>query len=380
MKIAFIHSNVKIGTGASYINDLISIKLKQRKIKVKNFYPTAALIDSPHHMKGLRNILFFYSLLEKKDDILSYDLVQGTTYTPLPFLTFKIPVVSHFGSTTEGFLRAVKETTRFSDETSYIYYQLKKAGIIDEINIQSRKPLRDIAEIEEYVAAKVNAIIVTSDIVRGDLTTVGIDPKKIHVVHNAIEDFWFDERPRFVKTKAPSIVYVGRFGSDVFNFKLKGVDRIIDTFNNFPQIPKSIFTISTDKDLLEWMRTKIANTEVYANVVKKELPFYLKKLCGSILFIPSRYEGFCLSIVEGMAKGLVPVVYPVGIAPEIITDGYNGFIVHSQREARNRIQELLKDSNVRISMARNAYETATQFTTNTMIDKMIEVYTDILKK
>jgi hypothetical protein len=68
MKIAFIHHDKKISTGAHYINDLIKIKLRERGVKVRNFYPKAPLIDSPHHLRGLKNILFFYSLLENKEE------------------------------------------------------------------------------------------------------------------------------------------------------------------------------------------------------------------------------------------------------------------------------------------------------------------------
>ncbi|MFZ2072467.1 MAG: hypothetical protein WAV10_02195, partial [Minisyncoccia bacterium] len=82
MKIAFIHNQKKIGTGAHYINDLMALKLRQHKIETKNFYPKTELIDSPSHLKGLANILFFYSLLDHKKEILKYSIIQGTTYTP----------------------------------------------------------------------------------------------------------------------------------------------------------------------------------------------------------------------------------------------------------------------------------------------------------
>jgi len=105
MKIAFIHNEKKIGTGAHYINDLMSTKLHAVGVKVKNFYPRRSL-DTPTHLNGLKNILFFHSLLSKKDEILTYDFIQGTTYTPIPFLAYPIPVICHFGSTTKGFLEA----------------------------------------------------------------------------------------------------------------------------------------------------------------------------------------------------------------------------------------------------------------------------------
>ncbi len=67
MKIAFIHNEKRLGTGAHYINDLIALKLRQRNIDVKNFYPKSGIIESPTHLLGLSNILFFYGLLEYKN-------------------------------------------------------------------------------------------------------------------------------------------------------------------------------------------------------------------------------------------------------------------------------------------------------------------------
>ena len=125
MKIAFIHNEKKIGTGAHYINDLMAKKLRQRNIDVRNFYPKTALMDSPDHLRGLANILFFYSLLEHKQTISRYSIIQGTTYTPLPFLALPLPVVTHFGSTTSGFLKNTPIAKNLEKSTKSIWYSLQ---------------------------------------------------------------------------------------------------------------------------------------------------------------------------------------------------------------------------------------------------------------
>lgn len=140
MKIAFIHNEKKIGTGSNYINDLISKKLKEKGVQVKNFYPKLELIDHPLHLKGLANILFFYSLLDYKKEILKYSLIQGTTYTPLPFLASQIPVISHFGSTTKNFLCSTPLAKNIERSTKHIWYLLRKDGVINELNVKTRKP------------------------------------------------------------------------------------------------------------------------------------------------------------------------------------------------------------------------------------------------
>jgi hypothetical protein len=238
MKIAFIHNNKKIGTGAHFINDLITCKLRENGTKVNNFYPQFLLTDTPINFKGINNILFFYSLLEKREDILRHDIIQGTTYTPLAFLRFSKPVISHFGSTTIGFLRAVPKTNHLEDGCDDIFIRLKKADVIRELNIKTRRPLNDIASIEQYAAERTDYIIATSKIVKNDLTSIGIATEKIKVIHNAIEDYWFEASNINLKNE-PALVFLGRIGEDPFTLKLKGVDRFICLFERFPDVKKS---------------------------------------------------------------------------------------------------------------------------------------------
>lgn len=376
--MAFIHNERKIGTGAHYINDLMAAKLKESGVEIKNFYPKKSLMDVPIHLGGLKNILFFYSLLEKRGEILKFDIIQGTTYTPLPFLCYPVPVVSHFGSTTHGFLSSTPHANKIDTYSRGVWYTLYKKGIIKELNIKTRRPLRDIAEIEKYVASRATAVIAVSEHVKKELIDSGIKKEKIHLIHNAIEDYWFEDVSD-VYASEPGIVFLGRLGSDAFTLRLKGVDRLIDVYQNFPNIRKTTFCMTTNKLLTTWMRSEIPNHMVYANIKKDKIPSLLRPLRGNVLFISSRYEGFSLSLVEGMSQGLVPVVYPVGIAPEIIRNGENGFLVSSQDEAKEKIKQLISDSDMRIRFSEKARETACQFTGAATAKKLIELYVSLKK-
>jgi len=379
MNIAFIHNEKKLGTGANYINELISSKLRQRKIKVKNFYPKAELIDSPAHLRGISNILFFYSLLERRQEILRYSIVQGTTYTPLPFLSFKIPVVSHFGSTTSGFLKATPFANRLERSTKSIWYSLRKDGIVKELNLKTRRPLRDIAEIENYVAVKAIAVIATSQKVKKELIMSGVPSQKIEIIHNAIEDYWFDTRSISIKN-TPHLVFLGRLGGDAFTLKLKGIDRLIHFYNHFPKMKKTTICMTTNKPLKTWLKKELHNHMVFTNLRKDLIPNILGSLSGSILFIPSRYEGFSLSLVEGMSQGLIPITYSVGVAPEIIKNGMNGFIVKSQKEAIQVAKKLIRDRAMRVRLSSEAIFTAQQFKSDIMANKLFNFYQKILHK
>ncbi len=378
MKIAFIHNEKKIGTGANYINDLMASKLKARGDVIKNFYPKTELMDSPVRLKGLANILFFYSLLEHRRSVARYSIIQGTTYTPLPFLALPIPVVTHFGSTTAGFLKSVPLANKIEPPTRSVWYALRREGVIGELNFRTRRPLRDIAEIEHYAADKATAVIATSKNVRAELMSAGVNAKKIKVIHNAIEDYWF-KTPPLPPYGDPSLIFLGRIGQDVFTYKLKGLDRLVHLYKKFPSVPKLTVCMTLDKGLKKWLKTAIPHHTVYTNLKKDLIPNVLRPMAGSILFVPSRYEGFSLSLIEGMSQGLIPVTYPVGVAPEIIKNGRNGFVVKNQKEAIQRVRQILDNEYLRLYMSAQAYRTAEQFKSDYMADRLHSFYRTIIK-
>ncbi len=377
MKVAFIHNEKKIGTGAHYINDLMSLKLQESGVEMKNFYPRISL-DAPLRLGGLKNILFFHSLLEKRKEILKYDLIQGTTYTPLPFLAYPIPVISHFGSTTQGFLDATPRASKMEPVLKKIWYKLRKIKAIKELNIITRRPLRDIAEVEQYVASKSEAVIATSLNVKHELLEMGVEEDKIHLIHNAIEDYWFDNhRPKPVKD--PSIVFLGRLGGDAFNLKLKGIDRLIHLYTYFSDTKKVTVCMTTNRGIVSWLSNNILKHSLFVNLKKDKIPGVIRGLRGSILFVSSRYEGFSLSLVEGMSQGLVPVVYAVGVAPEIIRNGKNGFIVSSQKEAIEKVNLLLTDEGLRKKCSKEAEKTSKQFASSLIAKKLMKLYEKVGK-
>ncbi|MFZ2255324.1 MAG: glycosyltransferase [Patescibacteria group bacterium] len=114
--------------------------------------------------------------------------------------------------------------------------------------------------------------------------------------------------------------------------------------------------------------------------MKTDIPAKLLTLKGGILLIPSRYEGFSLSLIEGMSQGLVPIVFPVGVAPEIIRNGENGYIVMTLAEAEDKIRLLLDDTVLRKRLSHNAQKTAEMFHSERLVKDMISLYQKILKK
>lgn len=380
MKIAYIHDDKKIYTGAHHINELIINKLKEHNVFVKNVYPKTRLIDSKNHnLKGVSNILFFYSLLEQQKDILKYDLIQGTTFTPITFLPFDIPVITHFGSTTIGLLLSTPKTNQLNKKFQNIYEQLRKDNVVNTLNLKSRKSLGDISDIQFFVASKSNKVIAASKKVKEELVKYGsIDKNNIVVIHNAIEDYWFD------KPLAPlsdvKLVFLGRIGNNAFTWKIKGLDKLIYIFKKFTNMNKVVIALTQNLKIESWLNKNIPNTITKFNLPKEKIRDLVHEYRGSISLLTSRYEGFSLSLIETMSQGLIPIAFPVGIAPEIIVNGKNGFLVNTTQEAVSRINEIINNNELRKKISQGAYKTSLQFKADILAEKLVALYKTILNK
>lgn len=79
--------------------------------------------------------------------------------------------------------------------------------------------------------------------------------------------------------------------------------------------------------------------------------------CMDIFCLPSASEGCSASLFEAMFMRLPPIVTNVGSAPDIITNGVNGFLADDPQGIVSAI-EILKDEKVRKNTGEKAYDTA----------------------
>ena len=237
----------------------------------------------------------------------------------------------------------------------------------------------DISDIQFFVGSKSTKVIAASKKVKEELVKYGkVAKNNIVILHNAIEDYWFESS--LAPLDKVKLVFLGRIGNSAFTFKIKGLDRLIYIYNKFPDLNKVSIALTPNVNIAPWLNKNVPNHISKFNLNRDKIHEIIHSYRGNISLLTSRYEGFSLSLIETMSQGLIPIAFPVGIAPEIIVNGKNGYLVNTTQEAVSRINEILKDNELRKRLSVGAYKTSLQFKADILARKLVALYKTILKK
>lgn len=100
-----------------------------------------------------------------------------------------------------------------------------------------------------------------------------------------------------------------------------------------------------------------------------------------VFVVPSRFEGFPVTVLEAMRLGLPVVAYDVGGVGDAVVDGETGYLVAAgDREAMvDRIERLLRDPELADRMGtRGARRAAERFSVDRMVAGYERVYREVL--
>jgi glycosyltransferase involved in cell wall biosynthesis len=133
-----------------------------------------------------------------------------------------------------------------------------------------------------------------------------------------------------------------------------------------------------------------ADTEYFESYIKQQLDHPLIEFIGEIneeqksdflgnalaLLFPINWdEPFGMVMIEAMACGTPVIAFERGSVPEIIENGQNGFIVHSEKEAVNAVHQL---NTVDRKKIRTIFEE--RFTSRRMADDYLQLYQSLIQK
>lgn len=241
---------------------------------------------------------------------------------------------------------------------------------------KSRLKVQLYAFIEKFLSSKTDAIICVSDYERNIAQAHGIKESKMVTIYNGVT-----EPQKYENYKLEDgfhILYVGRFDYQ------KGFDRLINVISGLNLIRQDItftvigdFVSQNDKHDLSYENCKFTGW-----LPKNAIVEYYKR--SDILIIPSRWEGLAMVPLESFSCQLPVIASSCSSFPEIITDGYNGYLV--DMDDTDIVIDLLqkiateKKSGSLQQLSLNAYKTyMDKFSAVKMNAKVFDLYRKITK-
>lgn len=201
------------------------------------------------------------------------------------------------------------------------------------------------------------------------------DNTKLCVINNPIE---FNENESLIlPIKERLMLYVGRLENTP-----KRIDRVLKIWKEFHVNQDGwrlmILGDGKDKDKLEAMANEMHLTDVFFKGRVIDVNDYYQR--AKILFVTSDYEGWPMSIVEGMRWGGVPVAYDTfSSLHDIICNGDNGFIV-SPDNVSAFIDCLHKVEANYVKMSQSAQASVIRFSVDCIVERWLQLFQGLLNK
>ena len=233
-----------------------------------------------------------------------------------------------------------------------------------------------------YVRAATR-VIVPSSFVRWYVEGWGADPKRVSVVHNAVDDptAGLGDDRGFIRAgfglrpEERVVLVVARLAA------WKGVDTVISALGRLvgadrPDRRVVVVGDGPDRARLEGMAASLppGTVRFTGEVLRAEVGRWMA--AADALALCSGYEGLSHVLLEAMAAGLPVVVSDVGGNRALVQNGYDGLLVpYGDVEGTARaLAEVLADGERARMIRQNARREAAERTVGRMVDETLGVF------
>ena len=123
---------------------------------------------------------------------------------------------------------------------------------------------------------------------------------------------------------------------------------------------------------------KSGNIRFLSCISTRELAQYYAQ--ADVLISTSRYEGFGYTTLEALTHGVPVVCFNNSALPELVIDGYNGFMVKTDDidAMAERIKKLKNDPALRQKLSLGALESAERYSESRLVEKYIDLYKSLV--
>jgi glycosyltransferase involved in cell wall biosynthesis len=162
----------------------------------------------------------------------------------------------------------------------------------------------------------------------------------VEVIPNGVDTSLFKPLDKFsAKQKwgfnGTVLLYAGRLEPE------KQVSEIVRTFGELGREDCSLVVAGggRDKPLIEGASTGL-NVRFLGSVPRSEMPSLMNAADALIMY--STREGLPATVLEALACGVPVVVTPVGVLPDVVRSGENGFFASSRAELKEAMEKMLR--------------------------------------
>jgi glycosyltransferase involved in cell wall biosynthesis len=243
------------------------------------------------------------------------------------------------------------------------------------------------SNLEMRTCKNADHIVVVSQVIKNELISrLKIDEKKISFIPSGVDTRIFkrpakeaseeDIREKYC-IPGKYCIFVGQL------LPRKGVDLLVKAFKNMEadvrcvivgEGPERTKLSKFINDLSLQDKVKLVGAVPLADLVK----LYAS---ASFFVLPSLSEGLPLVILEATACGLPVIAFKVGGIPDVIKNGYNGFLAQPKDidQIHDMIELLSDDEELRKKMANQAYKfTKENFSWDKTAEKHVKIYKNLL--
>ena len=271
-------------------------------------------------------------------------------------------------------------------DTAYIWIgKMMKSKVVIHIHAADYAELytnhsKLVQAYTRYMLNKSDAVIAVSDKWKAKLSSI-VDEAKIHTFMNCIQ-IPDETTTHPAKREFTYGLFLGSIGPR------KGAFDLIDAVGSIGQNGNGIHIwlagYEERQGDLDIAHQKLAEhafkdrCELVGVVTGEKKRDYLERM--DFFVLPSYNEGLPMAILEGMAQGRAIISTPVGGIPEVVIDGYNGYLVEpgDVQSLADRISTLADHPDLCDRMGMHSLEIVKQkLSIQSYINRLIGVYEEL---
>ena len=182
------------------------------------------------------------------------------------------------------------------------------------------------------------------------------------------------------KDRENVILYVGRL-VDIEKKPIRMIKIWEKLYRKYPDWRLIIVGDGEEREKMERYTSRRGIERVFFEGQQTNVEKYYKK--ASFICLTSQFEGWGMSLTEGMSLGCIPFTFDnYGAAYDIVDDNINGCLIHAfdLNEYANRLSVLMDDSSKREELSNAAREKSQMFSISTVVDKWENLFKEVYKQ